>query len=115
MRAFLPTALGLLLALPAPAQPAMAQQLSTQQEIAPDDPMLLAAMTDLCLKAALTSGGIDKTTRGYCGCVAPIFARHMTQDSRYRLAVENRLDERPTYDNPDATFDEVVKACPPVK
>ena len=58
---------------------------------------------------------IDKDTRAYCTCVAPVFARHMTPDSRQRLAVENRTDVRPQYDDDKATFDDVVKACPPSK
>ncbi|MFI5018726.1 MAG: hypothetical protein ACHQHK_12315 [Dongiales bacterium] len=45
--------------------------------------------------------------------MAPVFARHMTPDSRYQLAIQNRLDVRPTYDDDKATFDDVVKACPP--
>ena len=81
--------------------------------VAPNDPVLIENMTQLCLRAALSSGGIDKTTKGYCDCVAPVFARHMTPDSRYQLAVQNRLDVRPTYDDDKATFDDVVKACPP--
>ena len=84
-----------------------------QDAVAPDDPMLIRSMTQLCLRAALSSGGVDKTTKGYCDCVAPIFARHMTPDSRYRLAVQNRMDVRPTYDDDKATFDDVMKACPP--
>ena len=48
--------------------------------VAPNDPVLIESMTQLCLRAALSSGGIDKTTKGYCDCVAPIFARHMTPD-----------------------------------
>jgi hypothetical protein len=81
--------------------------------VAPDDPALIRNMTQLCLRAALNAGGIDKTTRSYCDCVSPIFARHMTPDSRYALAVQNRIDQRPAFDDPDATYDEVVKACPP--
>ena len=81
--------------------------------VAPNDPVLIESMTQLCLRAALSSGGIDKTTKGYCDCVAPIFARHMTPDSRYKLAVQNRVDVRPTYDDDKATFDDVMKACPP--
>jgi hypothetical protein len=81
--------------------------------VAPDDPVLIGNMTQLCLRAALMSGGVDKTTKPYCDCVAPIFARHMTPDSRYRLAVENNMDVRPSYDDDKATFNEVVKACPP--
>jgi hypothetical protein len=37
----------------------------------------------------------------------------MTPDSRYRLAVQNRMDVRPTYDDDKTTFDDVMKACPP--
>ena len=81
--------------------------------VAPNDPVLIESMTQLCLRAALSSGGIDKTTKGYCDCVAPVFARHMTPDSRYQLAIQNRLDVRPAYDDDKATFDDVVKACPP--
>jgi hypothetical protein len=83
--------------------------------VPPNDPVLIDNMTQLCLRAALMSGGVDKTTRSYCDCVAPIFARHMTPDSRYRLAVQNNLDVRPSYDDDKATFDEVMKTCPPKK
>ena len=83
--------------------------------VAPDDPSLVRSMTELCLRAALASGGVDKDTRTYCACVAPVFARHMTPESRQRLAVENRMDVRPQYDDDKATFGEVMKACPPVK
>ena len=84
-----------------------------QGAIAPDDPKLVAKMTQVCLAAALTSGGIDKRTKGFCQCAAPVFARHMTPESRYRLLVENRTDLRPDYDDPSATYDEILKACPP--
>jgi hypothetical protein len=84
-----------------------------QNTIAPDDPKLIARMNQVCLSAALSSGGIDKKTKGFCQCVAPIFSRHMTPESRSRLLVENRTDVRPDYDNPDATLDEIMKACPP--
>jgi hypothetical protein len=84
-----------------------------EDAVAPDDPVLVQSMTQLCMRAALSSGGVDKSTKGYCDCVAPIFARHMTPDSRYRLAVQNRMDVRPTYDDDKATFDDVMKACPP--
>ena len=86
-----------------------------QDSVPPDDPVLIDNMTQLCLRAALMSGGVDKTTKPYCDCVAPIFARHMTPDSRYRLAVQNNMDMRPSYDDDKATFDEVMKACPPKK
>ncbi len=81
--------------------------------IAPDDPKLIARMTEVCLSAALTSGGIDKHVRAFCQCSAPVFARHMTPDSRHRLLVENRMDVRPDYDDPSATYDDILKACPP--
>jgi hypothetical protein len=84
-----------------------------QSAVAPDDPALIRNMTQLCLRAALMSGGIDKATKPYCECVAPIFVRHMTPDSRYALAVQNNMDVRPSYDDDKATFDEVMKACPP--
>ena len=84
-----------------------------QDSVPPDDPVLIDNMTQLCLRAALMSGGVDKTTKPYCDCVAPIFARHMTPDSRYALAVQNNMDARPRYDDDKATFDEVMKACPP--
>ena len=41
------------------------------------------------------------------------WSRHMTPESRYRLAVENRTDVRPDYDDLKATYDEVLKVCPP--
>ncbi len=84
-----------------------------QGAIAPDDPEAIARMTQVCLSAALTSGGIDKQTKGFCQCAAPILTRHMTPRSRYRLLVENRTDVRPDYDDPNATYDDVLKACPP--
>jgi hypothetical protein len=84
-----------------------------EDAVAPNDPVLIGNMTQLCLRAALMSGGVDKTTKPYCDCVAPIFARHMTPDSRYRLAVQNDMNVRPSYDDDKATFDDVVKACPP--
>jgi hypothetical protein len=83
-----------------------------QSQVAADDPALRRAVTQMCLRAALTSGGIDKGTKPYCDCVAPILARHMTAESRYRLAVQNRLDQRPSYDDDKAAFDEVMKTCP---
>jgi hypothetical protein len=108
MRLARAAAFGLLLAAPAAIAPALAAD-----AVAPDDPALITNMTQLCLRAALTSGGVDKNTRSYCACVSPVFARHMTPDSRYALAVENRLDLRPEFDDPKATYDEVMKACPP--
>jgi hypothetical protein len=84
-----------------------------QDAVAPDDPTLIRNMIQLCMRAALTSGGVDETTRPYCACVAPVFARHMTPQSRYALAVENRLDLRPSYDDDKATFADVMKTCPP--
>ncbi|HEX4570618.1 MAG TPA: hypothetical protein VH184_09345 [Dongiaceae bacterium] len=84
-----------------------------QSAVAPDDPALIRNMAQLCMRAALTSGGVDKATKPYCDCVAPIFARHMTPDSRYALAVQNNMDVRPTYDDDKATFNEVMKTCPP--
>src|SRR5262249_41002623 len=83
-----------------------------QNQVAPDDPALLQAISKLCLRAALSSGGIDKTTGPYCTCVAPVFARHMTPDSRYRLTTDKRFTGRPSYDDDKATFDDVMKACP---
>ena len=79
--------------------------------VAPDDPVLVRKMGQLCLRAALTSSGIDKDTAAFCHCAAPVFARHMTPESRHRLAVENRLDVRPDYDDPKATSAEIVKGC----
>jgi hypothetical protein len=86
---------------------------SAGQAVAPDDPALIKKMSGLCLKTALGAVGIDRSTRSYCDCVAPIFARHMTPASRYRLTVENRMDLRPEYDDAQATYDDVVKNCPP--
>ena len=83
-----------------------------QTALAPDDPKLIARMNQVCLSAALTSGGIDKQTKSFCQCAAPIFARHMTAESRSRLVVENRTDVRPDYDDPNATYDDILKACP---
>ncbi len=91
----------------------VASPLQAQNTIAPDDPKLIARMNQVCLSAALSSGGIDKKTKSFCQCVAPIFSRHMTPESRYRLLVENRTDVRPDYDDRDATLEDVLKACPP--
>lgn len=110
MRGIRAAALGLAAALLVPEVGARADD-----SVPPNDPVLIDNMTQLCLRAALMSGGVDKTTKSYCDCVAPIFARHMTPDSRYRLAVQNNLDVRPTYDDDKTTFDEVMKACPPKK
>jgi hypothetical protein len=84
-----------------------------QTAIAPDDPKLVARMNEVCLATALHSGGLDQKTRDFCGCVAPVFSRHMTPDSREKLLVENRIDLRPTYDDDNATFNDVMKTCPP--
>ena len=84
-----------------------------QTTIAPDDPKLIAKMNEVCLATALHSGGLDQKTRDYCGCVSPVFSRHMTPDSREKLLVENRIDLRPRYDDDNATFNDLMKACPP--
>ena len=90
----------------------LARAAAGQQVIAPGDPALLKTISRLCLRTALGTVGIGKNTRAYCDCVAPIFARHMTPASRYRLAVENRMDLRQEYDDTKATYQEVVKICP---
>jgi hypothetical protein len=110
MRGMRAAALGFAAALLLQAAAARAQD-----SVPANDPVLIDNMTQLCLRAALMSGGVDKTTKPYCDCVAPIFARHMTPESRYRLAVQNNLEVRPSYDDDKATFDEVMKACPPKK
>jgi len=84
-----------------------------QTAIAPDDPKLISKMNEVCLATALHSGGLDKQTRDFCQCVAPVFSRHMTPQSREQLVVENRVDVRPSYDDDNATFNDVMKACPP--
>jgi hypothetical protein len=86
-----------------------------QNAIAPDDPKLIARTNQVCLAAALTSGGLDQQTKSFCQCAAPVLSRHMTPESRYRLLVQNRTDVRPDYDDPNATADDVLKACPPAK
>ena len=86
-----------------------------QNAIAPDDPKLIAKMNEVCLATALHSGGLDQKTRDFCSCVSPVFARHMTPESRERLVVENRVDIRPGYDDDNATFNDVMKACPPAQ
>ena len=91
----------------------LARAAAGQQIIAPDDPALITKISRLCLLTALGTVGIGKNTRAYCDCVAPIFARHMTLASRYRLAVQNRMDLRPEYDDPKATYEDAVKICPP--
>ena len=92
------------------AAPSLAR---AQGAIAPDDANLIARMNQVCLSAALTSGGLDKQTKSFCQCAAPVLSRHMTPDARYRLMVQNRTDVRPGYDDPDATAEDVLKACPP--
>jgi hypothetical protein len=92
---------------------ASAWPVRAQDAIAADDPKLIAKITDVCLSAALSSGGVDKKIRDFCHCAAPILARHMTPDSRHSLLLENRTDLRPNYDDPDATYADVLKACPP--
>jgi hypothetical protein len=84
-----------------------------QTAIAPDDPKLIAKMNEVCLATALRSGGLDQKTRDFCGCVSPVFSRHMTPGSREKLLVENRIDLRPSYDDDNATFNDVTKVCPP--
>ena len=86
---------------------------AAQSTVAPDDPKLIAKMNELCLATALHSGGLDQKTRDYCGCVSPVFSRHMTPASREKLVVENRTDLRPSYDDDNATFDDLMKNCPP--
>ena len=107
MRSGRPAALGLAAVL------LLLANARAQSAVAPDDPALIRNMAQLCMRAALMSGGVDKATRPYCECVAPIFARHMTPDSRYALAVQNNMDVRPRYDDDKATFADVMKACPP--
>ena len=109
MRSGRPAALGLAAVL------LLLANARAQSAVAPDDPALIRNMAQLCMRAALMSGGVDKATRPYCECVAPIFARHMTPDSRYALAVQNNMDVRPRYDDDKATFADVMKACPPKK
>jgi hypothetical protein len=94
---------------------AMTPAAHAQGQIAPDDPKLIAQMNQICLSAALTSGGIDKQTKSFCQCAAPVLSRHMTPESRYRLLVQNRTDVRPDYDDPNITADDVLKACPPAR
>jgi hypothetical protein len=86
---------------------------AAQTTIAPDDPKLIAKMNEVCLATALHSGGLDQKTRDFCRCVSPVFSRHMTPDSRQKLLVENRVDLRPSYDDDNATFNDVMKTCPP--
>jgi hypothetical protein len=100
----------LLLTVMAPGSLAQAQN-----TIAPNDPKLIARTNQVCLSAALTSGGLDQQTKSFCQCAAPVLSRHMTPESRYRLLVQNRTDVRPDYDDPNATANDVLKACPPVK
>jgi hypothetical protein len=94
---------------------AWAAPAAAQTTIAPDDPKLIAKMNEVCLATALHSGGLDQKTRDFCSCVSPVFARHMTPESRERLVVENRVDIRPGYDDDNATFNDVMKACPPAQ
>jgi hypothetical protein len=93
----------------------MAAGARAQTTIAPDDPKLIARTNQVCLSAALTSGGLDQQTKSFCQCAAPVLSRHMTPEARYRLLVQNRTDVRPDYDDPNATANDVLKACPPAK
>jgi hypothetical protein len=80
---------------------------------APDEAMLVGRANRICLSAALANRGIDKQTRGFCQCAAPVLLRHMKPESRARLQAESRIDWRPDYDDANATADDILKACPP--
>ena len=80
-----------------------------------DDPVLIGKANQFCLEAALVSGGVDKTAKTYCGCMAPVLARHMTPDSRRLMLTETHDYVRPAYDDPQALYDDALKSCPAAK
>ena len=90
-------------------------QARAEDVVAADDPVLIGKANDLCLEAALVSGGIDKTAKTYCSCMAPVLARHMTPDSRRLMLTETHDYVQPAYDDPQALYNDALKSCPPAK
>jgi hypothetical protein len=90
-------------------------QARAEDAVSADDPVLIGKANQLCLEAALVSGGVDKVAKVYCGCVAPVLARHMTPDSRRLMLTETHDYVRPAYDDPQALYDDALKACPPAR
>ena len=90
-------------------------QARAEDVVAADDPVLIGKANDLCLEAALVSGGIDKTAKTYCSCMAPVLARHMTPDSRRLMMTETHDYVQPAYDDPQELYNDALKSCPPAK
>jgi len=90
-------------------------QARAEDVVSADDPVLIGKANDLCLEAALVSGGIDKTAKTYCSCMAPVLARHMTPESRRLMLTETHDYVQPAYDDPQALYDDALKSCPAAK
>jgi hypothetical protein len=86
-----------------------------EDAVSADDPVLIGKANDLCLEAALVSGGIDKVAKTYCSCMAPVLARHMTPGSRRLILTETHDYIQPAYDDPQALYDDALKSCPAAK
>ena len=87
-------------------------QAAAEDVVPADDPVLISKTNELCLQAALVSGGIDKQAKAYCTCMAPVIARHMTPDSRRLMLTETHEYVRPAYDDPQSLYDDAMKSCP---
>ena len=90
-------------------------QARADDAVSADDPVLVGKANDLCLEAALVSGGIDKVAKTYCSCMAPVLARHMTPESRRLMLTETHDYVQPAYDDPQALYADALKSCPPTK
>ena len=90
-------------------------QARADDAVSADDPVLIGKANQFCLEAALVSGGVDKTAKAYCACMAPVLTRHMTPDSLRLMLTETHDYVRPAYDDPQALYDDALKSCPPAK
>jgi hypothetical protein len=90
-------------------------QARAEDAVSVDNPVLISKANDLCLEAALVSGGIDKVAKTYCACMAPVLARHMTPGSRRLMLTETHDYIQPAYDDPQALYDDALKSCPAAK
>jgi len=90
-------------------------QARAEDAVAADDPVLIGKANDLCLEAALVSGGIDKVAKAYCSCMGPVLARHMTPESRRLMLSETHDYVQPAYDDPQALYNDALKRCPAAK
>ena len=88
-------------------------QARAEEAVSADDPVLIGKANQLCLEAALVSGGVDKTAKAYCTCMAPVLARHMTPESRQLMLTETHDYVRPAYDDPQTLYNDALKSCPP--